>query len=70
MENWERARRYNEEVENCSQEKVTRLHEFQREVKKRVKQMEEEKQRVLLAKTCRDVRYLSNIKWFFVVVVV
>ena len=59
LNNWERAKRYNEEIENRSQEKASRLLEFQREVKLRVKDIQEEKQRALLAKTYRDVSCLS-----------
>ena len=59
LNNWERAKRYNEEIENRSQEKASRLLEFQREVKLRVKDIQEEKQRALLAKTYRDVSYFS-----------
>ncbi|XP_067935250.1 uncharacterized protein [Watersipora subatra] len=32
VENWERARRYNEEVESCSEEKAFRLKAFQKEL--------------------------------------
>lgn len=60
-ENWARARRYNEEVEQCCQEKEARLLEFQQEVKSRVKQIGEEKQQALHAKTSRDVSWLAKI---------
>lgn len=55
MENWERARRYNEEVESCSEEKAFRLKAFQKEVKMRVRNIEKEKQSLLVARSQKDV---------------
>ena len=55
MDNWERAKYYNEQMEQIRQEKAQKLAEFQREVRIRVKRAEEQKQEAMLAKTYREV---------------
>ena len=55
MDNWERAKYYNEQMEQIRQEKAQKLVEFQREVRIRVKRAEEQKQEAMLAKTYREV---------------
>lgn len=52
---WERARDYNDHIEYTRQNKAAKLQEFQREVKERVKRIEEQKQRVLARKTMLEV---------------
>lgn len=55
MDNWDRAKYYNEHVDQLRQEKAQKLLEFQRDVRIRVKRMEEHKQEAMLAKTYREV---------------
>lgn len=55
---WERARDYNDHIEYTRQNKAAKLQEFQREVKERVKRIEEQKQRVLARKTMLEVVYI------------
>lgn len=55
LENWERAVQYNEQMEQLQEEKASKLMEFQKDVKARVKKMVEAKQQALLAKTYKDI---------------
>jgi len=50
---------YNEQMEQLQEEKASKLMEFQKDVKARVKKMVEAKQQALLAKTYKDVRFLE-----------